>query len=86
MNTGLLENDAIMPMANTINIAQIMYFFLLLFLLCSGIFDTPLYYIVSKLVMNVQAAVIIIIWGATIAIIGGRVPVLPSALNTFTMK
>jgi hypothetical protein len=77
-----------MPTSNAIKIAQNMYFFLFLSLLRIDMSDNPwcVCYIVSKLVMKVHAPVMIIICGATIAIIGGRAPVLPNALNMFTMK
>jgi hypothetical protein len=79
----LLEKDQIIPMANIIIIVQIRNFFLFFSLLRIGIFDS---YIVSKLVMKVHAPVMIIICGATIAIIGGSAPVFPNALNIFTIK
>ncbi len=43
-------------------------------------------YIVSKLVINTHAPAIIIIWGAIMAIKGGKIPVLPSALNKLVIK
>ena len=43
-------------------------------------------YIVSKLVMNMPAPAIIINGGAIIESIGGRVPVVPKALNKLIKK
>ena len=69
--------------ANNIIITDQSIYFLLLVFFRNGILNP---YIVSKLVMNMHAPVIIIIWGAIIAINGGNVPVFPNALNKFTTK
>ena len=50
------------------------------------LFKTLMYYIVSKLFMNIPAPAIIISGGAIIDNIGGNAPVAPSALNKLIKK